>query len=323
MAISTVRALIKGAWHNLEIDSDGYYSLEMPAGSESSFLENGGYFPIEIEAIDNSDTPLTSKVDVDDPTFGNKLKLFVFEDKAPEITIVAPGEGSYLIGDAKPTIKFTVVDNKTMETGFSGINLDSIVLKINDVTVDKDKVALELSSDKATCTGTYTPETDLENGVYEIKVEASDNDGNTANPATRSFEIDVQAPGLEINEPVSGFITSNSVIDFKATVTEKNGPVTVTVRVNDGEPKNIVLSSGGGVIEEKLTLTARNNAIKVTATDYAGNRTTEQTIYVTYNSTAPTFETVEILYNGAQVSASNKVPTTGSYKIRCKVTTEI
>ncbi len=320
MSIKTIIATIKGETHPLTLDSDGYYSIDLPAGSASSFLEDGGFFPVSIVATD--DTDLSTPIDTDHPQFGDNLKLFITEGNAPVVNILSPGNGSYIISNVTPEISFEIRDNSTQLTGFSGINPDSIVLKLNNDIIPKDKITINLSDDKSLCSCSYIPDEGLANGNYTITVTAADNDGNSAAPVTRTFEIDNQAPGLEITSPSNGDATSISKITVTGKIEEKNTPVTVTITLNNNPPEEVVVNTADGTFSKDIYLTERGeNEIRVTATDSIGNKSTEQTITIRYNDIAPRFDVVEILYEGNQVSAVNKVPSTGTYKIRCKVTT--
>lgn len=320
MSIKSIFATVGGKQYELfGPDADGYYSsAEIPAGSDSSFNEPGGYFPVSIKATDNTD--LHTTVDTSS-AFGNNLKLFVREVNKPTITILTPGAGSYIIDEVRPEIKFEIVDNKTQESGFSGINKESITLEIDDVPVSP--AAINFTEITGGWCGIYTPASDLANSKHTITVDGADNDKNTAETASREFEIDNQAPGLEIFSPDNDSATSNSAVTVTGRVADKNTPITVSITLNEVDQGTVTVDSDGN-FSKALNLTQQgDNVIKVTATDSVGNKSTEQTITVKYNSTAPVFEDVEIIYNNIQVSASNKVPTSGSYRIRCKVSTTL
>ena len=318
MSIKSIKAIVKGQEYNLTLDADGYYSIDIPAGSDSSFPETGGYFPVSITATDNTD--LSTTVDTSS-AFGENLKLFVREENKPTITILTPGAGGYITDVVQPEIKFEIVDNKVQTTGFSGINKDKTVLKIDGTAVSNSSITFEAIA--GGYRGTYTPAIALTNGDHTITVDGSDNDGNTADTATCTFEIDNQAPGLEIYGPTDGSATSTSRVTVTGKVTDKNTPITVNITLNGVDQGSVTVASDGNFSKEINLSKQGNNVIKVTATDNVGNKSTEQTLTVVYNTTAPVFDDVEIIYNGAQVSATNKVPTTGSYTIRCKVTTGI
>jgi hypothetical protein len=318
MSIKSIKAIIRGQEYSLSLDADGYYSIDLPAGSDSSFPETGGYFPVSITATD--DTDLSTTVDTSS-AFGENLKLFVREENKPTITIITPGEGSYIIDKVRPEIKFEIVDNKTQTSGFSGIRKESITLKIDTVAVSP--AAIEFEEITGGWRGIYTPTSDLTNDKHKITVDGADNDNNTAVTASREFEIDNQAPGLEILSPDNDSATSNSAVTVTGRVADKNTPIVVNITLNDVDQGTVTVGSDG-YFSKALNLTQQgDNFIKVTATDSVGNKSTEQTIVVKYNSTAPIFEDVEIIYNNIQVSASNKVPTSGSYRIRCKVSTTL
>lgn len=320
MALTSLTATINGVSYDLTLGDDGYYySVEIPAGSESSFRKEGGYFPVSISATDDADQ--TTTITPDDIAWGNNLKLFVREETAPTINITKPASGGYLTSETTPEIKFEILDNQYQKNGFSGINTEEIVLELNGAVIPKADVEIDLDSDGGVCYCSYTPKTSLGNGEYEIKITAKDNDGNSA-VATRDFEIDIQKPGLSISSPSDNTVTSNSIIAVEGVVDDKNGPIEVTIEVNNHQQAKFTVDNEDGSFSKDISLVGGNNAIKVSAKDRAGNVETVQIINIKYNSTVPTFTDVQILYNNAQVSASNKVPTTdGKYIIRCKVTT--
>jgi flagellar hook assembly protein FlgD len=318
MSIKSIKAIVREQEYTLTLDADGYYSIEVPAGSDSSFPETGGYFPVSITATD--DTDLSTTVDTSS-AFGENLKLFVREVNKPTIEIITPADGGYITKEVTPEIKFEIVDNKTQSRGFSGINKESITLKIDGTAVSRTAISFEAIT--GGWRGTYTPTNALANGDHTITVDGTDNDGNSAVTATRTFEIDNQAPGLEIYSPTNGSATSNSAVTVTGKVADSNTPIVVNITLNNVDQGTVTVGSDGN-FSKALNLTQQgDNVIKVTATDSVGNKSTEQTIVVKYNSTAPVFEDVEIIYNNIQVSASNKVPTSGSYRIRCKVSTTL
>ena len=324
MALTSLTATIyrdgdQGTSYTLTLGDDGYYSVEIPAGSDSSFLKEGGYFPVSISATDDANQ--TTTISPDDGMWGNNLKLFVREETAPTIDITKPANGGYLTSETTPEIKFDIRDNQYQTSGFSGINTEEITLELNGVAVPKSDINISLDSTKGVCNCSYTPKTNLANGEYEIKITAKDNDGNIAT-ATRDFEIDIQNPGLSISSPSDGTVTSNSTIAVEGVVEDKNGPIEVAIEVNGYQQVKFTVDSEDGSFSKEISLAGGNNVIKVSAKDQAGNVETVQIINIKYNSTKPSFTDVQIIYNNAQVSATNKVPTTdGKYIIRCKVTT--
>ena len=78
MAIKTIIATVQGQEVELTYnEATGYYEGTGQAGNDSSFPQNGGYFPASIKATD--DTDLSATVDSSHSTFGSNLRLFVAE----------------------------------------------------------------------------------------------------------------------------------------------------------------------------------------------------------------------------------------------------
>ena len=316
MALKSIIATVQDQEIELTYNSQtGYYEGTGKAGSDSSFPQPGGYFPVSIEAIDNTD--LTTTVDSNHSTYGDNLKLFVAEEHKPQISIITPGEGGYITSDTMPSISFEVYDNKVQTKGYSGIKKSSVVLKIDDAVVS----GVTLTDIDGGFRGTYTPSVPLDNGEHEIKVDCADNDGNSADTATRTFEIDNQAPSLEVYTPTDGSATSVSRIAVTGKTLDANTPITVEIMLNNVNQGSVTVNADGTFSKNIDLSTQGDNVIKVIATDSIGNKSTERTITVRYNTTAPIFEKVDIIYDNSQVSASNKVAAGSVYLIRCKVTT--
>ena len=313
MALNTIIATVQGQEVELTYnEATGYYEGTGQAGSDSSFPQNGGYFTGSITATD--DSGLSTTVDSDD---FETLRLFVYEEKAPTIEIITPASGAYITNTTKPEIQFKIVDNSVQKSGYSGVNKGSVVLTVGGVQADSSLI--EWEDTDGGYIGTYTPETDLADGEITITVSGADNDGNSAETASVTFKIDNLAPELNVTSPANGLVTSQSEVVVAGTTSDTSTPINVKITLN-GNVQFDEEVTGGAFSKTINLITEGNNIIVVTATDASG-KSTEQTITVRYNTTAPVFEEVEILYEGSQVSATNKVPAGGQYTIRCKVTT--
>lgn len=313
MAIKTIIATVQGQDIELTLnEATGYYEGTGTAGADSSFPQSGGYFPVSVKATDDSD--LYATADSDD---FETLRLFVYENKAPTIEIITPTSGAYITDTTKPDIQFKIVDNSVQTSGYSGVNKDETVLTVGGVQVDSSLI--EWEDTDGGYIGTYTPETDLSDGEVTITVSGADNDGNSAETASVTFKIDNLSPTLNVTSPANGLVTSQSEVVVAGTTSDTSTPINVKITLNGNVQFDEEVT--GGTFSETINLvTEGDNVIVVTATDATG-KSTEQTITVRYNTTAPVFEEVEIFYEGSQVSADNKVPAGGQYTIRCKVTT--
>ena len=311
MALKSIIVTVQGVDYELELnETTGYYEKTLsPLNDETSFHQPGGYFPVSITATDTTDLVTTINSD-DEPN----LRLFVAERHKPKIEIISPSAGDYITGTSRPEIQFKVTDNEY--SGYSGVDKDSIVLKADNVPISG--VEFEVIDGGYLCK--YTPKENLPDGSISISIDAADNDGNKAETVSATFRIDNKNPALQLTSPAPDFETSNSTILIEGTTDDENKPITVSVTLN-GVSKGTATVESDGHFSKYINLDKQgDNHIAVTATDDSGKSTTIERI-VKYNTTAPIFTEVQILFDGKQVDANYKVPSTGAYLIRCKVTT--
>ena len=315
MAVKKVTALVQGQTVELTYnESTGYYEAVCTAGSDSSFPEVGGYFPASMSVEDTAGN--SASVDTSHSSYGNNLRLFVFEQQKPQITILSPTANAYVTDTTKPEIRFEILDNKVQTSGYSGINKDSVVLKINGQAVS----GVEFTNTEGGYIGIYKPSADLADGEITISVDGKDNDGNSADTASVTFKIDNLAPSLTLTSPADGLETNKSVITVSGTTNDTSKPVTVNITLNGTDVGEVTVNEDGSFSKDIDLSSQGENVIVVTAKDASGKSTTiERTVI--FSTTAPVFTEVGIIYEGAQVSADNKVPAGGVYTIRCKVTT--
>ena len=280
MAIKSVKATINGQEYTLTLNSGtGKYEATITAPATSSFNNNDDhYYPVEVKVTDMADN-VTTKNDTD-PTLGDSLKLVVKEKVAPVIEIISPTEGQ-LTAQNKPQIVFKVTDND------SGVNLASVKLKIDN----KDVTGLQNSSIEDGYQFTYTPSEPLDDGEHTITVNASDNDGNAADPETLTFNVLATAPNLSVNAPTNNVWTNNTTVQYSGTTDAD----TLTVRVGSGQAQNIPIS--GGSFSGSVTLSAQGaNTLTFLATSAAGV-TTEVVRTVNLDTNPPVIESVSITPN--------------------------
>lgn len=285
MAIKTVQAVINGQTYNLTLieGETKKYKATPTAPGDSSFNLEGGYYPVSVKVVDTAGNETTA--DHTHSTLGANLRLYAKEQHKPVITILEPTAGSY-IKNSKPTIMFKIVDNNVQTSGYSGVNKDSVVLKVNGNVISNDLITWDDENDIHI--GTYTPKETIADGDCTISVDCSDNDGNAAVTATATFEIDTLAPSLTILSPTDGFETNQPKIEISGTT---DAP-TVKVALNGLviEECNVVDNTFNTSVE----LTSQgNNIVKITAIDDAGNET-EATRNVVFNTTAPVIKSVTI-----------------------------
>lgn len=120
------------------------------------------------------------------------LQLQVRERIKPVVTITSPSNGARITNNKQPVL-FTATD----ETNGSGVDLSSLVVKLDDVPVPSEQI-----SNSAITNGysfTYTPAEALSDGSHTVTVDISDHDGNTADQKTTTFIVDTVAPTLNGN----------------------------------------------------------------------------------------------------------------------------
>ena len=287
MSLKAVTALVNGQTYNLVYDeSSGMYTTTVTAPSKSSYKVNDGhYYAVSITATDTAGNSKT--INDTDSSLGNSLKLKVKEKTAPVISITAPTAGA-LITNNKPAITWTVTDAD------SGVNSDTIGITIDSGSKITSGITKTATSNGYTCS--YTPATALADGSHTLKFDASDNDGNAASQASRTFKIDTVPPTLSITSPTSDLVTNKASLTVSGTTNDAtSSPVTVAVKLNNGTAQEVTVASDGS-FSKAITLVEGSNTITVVAKDGA-NKTTTVTRTVTLDTVAPKFESVTITPN--------------------------
>lgn len=299
MPIKTIKATINGQIYDLILNtSTGKYEAVINAPSASSFNLSGGYYPVSVTAEDTAGNVTT--VDSTHSTLGGNLRLYVKEQVAPVATIIEPSSGAY-ITTSTPTIRFKIVDNTVQTSGYSGVNKNSCVLKINGSSVSVSSISWEDTD--GGYIGTYTPSTAIEDGDCAVSVYCSDNDGNQSLTANCTFKIDTLAPSLMVDMPTDGFETNKSELIVSGTTDDATSkPVFVSINLNGSNVGNVTVNDNG-TFTKTITLSQEGeNTIEIIATDSAGKSTTV-TRKVIYDTTAPVIKSVVISPN--PVNAGN------------------
>ncbi len=291
MSVKTVQAIINGQTYELTLNSStGKYEATITAPSTSSYPLEGHYYPVTIKATDDAGNVTTK--DATDATLGASLRLQVKEKTAPVIAVTAP-TASALLTNNKPVITWKVTDDD------SGVNPSTIGLTIDSGSkITGDAITKTAITNGYQCT--YTPTTALSDGSHTIKFDASDYDGNAATQKSVTFKVDTVPPTLSVTAPTADLVTNKA----SCTVTGKtsdvtSGPVTLTVKLNNGTAASVEVASDGS-FSKALTLTEGVNTITIVATDGAG-KTTTVTRTVTLNTSAPVIQSVTITPNPVDV----------------------
>lgn len=285
MAIQTVQAIINGVTTDLSYNSGtGKWEATVNAPAVSSFNQPDNRFNVTLKAVNTAGTQKT--IDKTDGQFGEILALRVYERIKPVITI--SGFDDAYITTSSPSVAFALTDND------SGIDLSTLTLTVDDNEAQAGEISSEPASNGYNCV--YTPSTGLSEGSHTIKINVSDNDGNSADEKSVTFKIDTVPPTLNITSPSNGFVTNSSSVTVTGTTNDTtSSPVTVEIKLNNESLGNAEVQANGS-FSFPVTLNVGENTITVTATDSAGKSSTSA-ITVTYDSTVPVFSSVSLTPN--------------------------
>lgn len=285
MAIQTVRAQVNGTWHTLTYNDDnGRWEATITAPGATSHNQPNGYYNVTVEATNTAGTQATAS-----GTTMEGLRLVVKETVAPVITIVSPSNGARVTNSNQP-VTFTVVD----EAGGSGVDLDSVVVKLDNVAVSAEEVTHSAVTNGYSFT--YTPASPMGDGSHTVTVDASDNDGNAAAQKSTTFTVDTVAPSLNVTSPTDGLITNNASLTVTGTTNDvTSSPVTVSITLNDADQGSVTVESSGA-FAKSITLASGANVIVVTSTDQAG-KSTSVTRNVTLDTSVPQIVSATITPN--------------------------
>ena len=293
MAVKQVRAQVNGTWYTLSLNTlTNKYEKTITAPGVTSYNMDGGYYPVTVEATDDSGNVTTD-------TGG---RLFVRETVAPVVTITSPTTGA-LLDQNQPVIRFTLRD----ESNGSGVKLDTLAL-----TIDGGGAADTAGSESAgmVCTAvaggydcTYTPQTALTDGGHTISITVQDNDGNMAAAATSAITIDTTPPTLDITAPADGLKTNQDSVTVNGTTDDATSkPVTVTIAVGGTDQGAVTVAADGG-FTKAVPVAVGTNTIVIRATDRAG-KFTEITRTVSVNKNAPVISNIAATPNPVNTGES-------------------
>ena len=298
MAIKTVKATINGQAYDLALNSStGKWKATITAPGKTSYNQAGGYYNVSVVATNEAGTSGSA-----DATTIDGLKLVVKETVAPVITIVSPTNGAYVTNSKQPVV-FTVVD----EAGGSGVNISSLVVKLDGKAVD----AATLTSTAITngYSVTYTPAAALADGAHTVTIDCKDNDGNAATQKSTSYTIDTVPPTLNVTSPAEGLVTATSSVTVAGTTNDAtSSPVTITISLN-GEDQGAVTVGANGSFSKTVTLAEGSNTIIVKAKDAAGKESTV-TRNVTLDTSVPKIKSATITPNPVDTGATMVISVT-------------
>ena len=213
----------------------------------------------------------------------------VKETVAPVITIVSPTAGAYVANSKQP-----VVFNITDETGGSGVDISTLVVK-----QDGTAVAAANITHTAIANGysvTYTPSAALRDGSHTVTINCKDHDGNAAAEKSTTYTVDTVPPTLNVTSPADGLITAASSVTVAGTTNDAtSSPVVITISLN-GTDQGAIPVGTGGAFSKVVTLKKGSNTIIVKAQDAAGKESSV-TRTVTLDTSVPKITAATITPN--------------------------
>lgn len=285
MAIKTVKATINGQTYDLTLNSaSGKWEATITAPGKTSYNLAGGYYNVSVEATNEAGTKGSA-----DASTVDGLKLVVKETVAPVITIVSPTAGAYVANSKQP-----VVFNITDETGGSGVDISTLVVKQDGTAVAAANITHTAITNGYSVT--YTPPAALSDGSHTVTVNCKDHDGNAATEKSTTYTVDTVPPTLNVTSPADGLITAASSVTVAGTTNDAtSSPVVITISLNGTDQGTIPVGTGG-TFSKVVTLKEGSNTIIVKAKDAAGKESSV-TRTVTLDTSVPKIKAATITPN--------------------------
>lgn len=285
MAIKTVKATINGQTYDLTLNSaSGKWEATITAPGKTSYNLAGGYYNVSVEATNEAGTKGSA-----DASTVDGLKLVVKETVAPVITIVSPTAGAYVANSKQP-----VVFNITDETGGSGVDISTLVVKQDGTAVAAANITHTAITNGYSVT--YTPSAALSDGSHTVTINCKDHDGNAATEKSTTYTVDTVPPTLNVTSPADGLITAASSVTVAGTTNDvTSSPVVITISLN-GTDQGTVPVGTGGTFSKVVTLKEGSNTIIVKAKDAAGKESSV-TRTVTLDTSVPKIKAATITPN--------------------------
>lgn len=285
MAIKTVKATINGQTYDLTLNSaSGKWEATITAPGKTSYNLAGGYYNVSVEATNEAGTKGSA-----DASTVDGLKLVVKETVAPVITIVSPTAGAYVANSKQP-----VVFNITDETGGSGVDISTLVVKQDGTAVAAANITHTAISNGYSVT--YTPSAALSDGSHTVTINCKDHDGNAAEEKSTTYTVDTVPPTLNVTSPADDLITAASSVTVAGTTNDAtSSPVVITISLNGTDQGTIPVGTGG-TFSKVVTLKKGSNTIVVKAKDAAGKESSV-TRTVTLDTSVPKIKAATITPN--------------------------
>lgn len=291
MAVKTAYVMFNSQKYVATYDEGSQtWSVEITAPSQSSWSQADHVFLAEIHAEDTAGNE--SIMNSTDEDYGDQLKIRVLEKTKPTATITSPTEGAVL-GASTQDIVMEIQDS-----GGSGLNMSSVVFKLNSQTISEELSWQDGEDGKKTCTYQASG---LSDGANKVELQVSDNDGNVSANAVVNFVISTAAPTLNVTSPTNNLITNQNKVTVTGTAAAGSDAVTLAEVTVNGEAAVV---GEGGAFSKEVSLTEGDNTITVIAKDSLG-KTTTVTRKVTLDTKAPVI--TEVIAEATTVDAGGRI----------------
>jgi sugar lactone lactonase YvrE len=194
---------------------------------------------------------------------------------SPEVTAASALQGpdrkllrAALYADLDPPeVQFTKpAADSVLNTAYPPLELSYFDLGVGveqaNITVNVDDVPLAATCSTSPTAASCVPDSPLSEGRRALTATVADAVGNVSEPATRIVQIDTVPPTITVSEPMDGSHTNLGSVTIAGSLSE---PAALTI--NDA---GVSLSSANAFSRE-ITLVEGPNAIRLVATDVAGN----------------------------------------------------
>lgn len=202
------------------------------------------------------------------------VSVVVLDTKPPQVTTTTPTNDA-ILKTAPGAVTFTLVDALTP------LNLPAILSSANMTTAAGTAIAgtWNVSGSGTGGTVTFIPISTLAEGTYSCTIKPTDALANAAS-YTLTFTVDTTPPVLTVSTLRDGAYTNNETLNIAGTVTDDTEGTEITI---NGDTVSV---NTDGSFSHALLLKSGGNTISTTATDSAGNTTTD-TRTITLDQTAP------------------------------------
>lgn len=296
MAVKTVKVQIDGRDYDLSYNATTKKWVgTIVAPATTSYNQPNHKYGIKVIASDMANNE--AFIDRDNPDLGSKLQLRVREKQKPIVDIISPATGAMLT-ESDVTINFGL-----WNVGGSGIDINTLELKIDNTTQDKAKITIEQKDNKYIC----SYKTKLDDGKHNLEINIQDNDGNLNEKMVNTFEVDTIPPALNVSEPLNNSYTNKFDISVKGTTTDNTMPIAVTIKVNGVDQGKIELVDGK--FTKAIKGVEGKNTIVIRSTDGAG-KFSEVTRIVTVDTIMPIITNIELPDDDVDVSGTVTISVT-------------